>query len=250
MLYVFHGTDTDKARAHMHAVLEGAKKKRPDAEVFRVEAEQCTADRVEEFVGSMGLFERKIIAVLDRVMENKEAAAAVLARVEALQASDNLFLLIETKLDKKTLTSLEKHAYKVEAFAEAKAAGYGSGYGAGSSGGGAGGRGDFNTFALADALARRDRKQLWSLLQKASFHEIPAEEICGILFWQVKALALASEAGSTPASSGLAPFAFSKAKSAASKFRPEDLRRAVTFAWSWRGWAHRHYADVLRKPTA
>jgi DNA-binding NtrC family response regulator len=36
----------------------------------------------------------------------------------------------------------------------------------------------------------------------------------------------------------------------AKPFRPEELRRAVTFAWSWRGWAHRHYADVLRKPTA
>jgi DNA-binding NtrC family response regulator len=36
----------------------------------------------------------------------------------------------------------------------------------------------------------------------------------------------------------------------AKPFRPEDLRRAVTFAWSWRGWAHRHYDDFLRKPTA
>lgn len=33
-------------------------------------------------------------------------------------------------------------------------------------------------------------------------------------------------------------------------FRPEELRRAVTFAWSWRGWAHRHYSEVLGKPTA
>lgn len=33
-------------------------------------------------------------------------------------------------------------------------------------------------------------------------------------------------------------------------FQPEELRRAVTFAWSWRGWAHRHYSEVLRKPIA
>jgi len=33
-------------------------------------------------------------------------------------------------------------------------------------------------------------------------------------------------------------------------FQPEELRRAVTFAWSWRGWAHRHYSEVLGKPTA
>lgn len=35
----------------------------------------------------------------------------------------------------------------------------------------------------------------------------------------------------------------------AKPFQPEELRRAVTFAWSWRGWAHRHPAGVLRKPT-
>jgi DNA-binding NtrC family response regulator len=33
-------------------------------------------------------------------------------------------------------------------------------------------------------------------------------------------------------------------------FQPEELRRAVTFAWSWRGWAHRHYIRGLRNPTA
>jgi DNA-binding NtrC family response regulator len=31
-------------------------------------------------------------------------------------------------------------------------------------------------------------------------------------------------------------------------FQPEELRRAVTFAWSWRGWTYRHYTDALRRP--
>lgn len=31
-------------------------------------------------------------------------------------------------------------------------------------------------------------------------------------------------------------------------FQAEELRRSVTFAWSWRGWAYRHYAG-LRKHT-
>ena len=34
----------------------------------------------------------------------------------------------------------------------------------------------------------------------------------------------------------------------AKPFQREDLHRVVTFAWSWRGWAHRHYSAVLRKP--
>lgn len=36
----------------------------------------------------------------------------------------------------------------------------------------------------------------------------------------------------------------------AKPFQPEELRRAVTFAWFWRGWSYRHHAEVLHKPTA
>jgi CheY-like chemotaxis protein len=36
----------------------------------------------------------------------------------------------------------------------------------------------------------------------------------------------------------------------AKPFQPEELRRAVTFAWSWRGWAYQHHTEVLPKPTA
>ena len=36
----------------------------------------------------------------------------------------------------------------------------------------------------------------------------------------------------------------------AKPFQAEELRRAVTFAWSWRGWAHRGYTDALRKPSS
>ena len=34
----------------------------------------------------------------------------------------------------------------------------------------------------------------------------------------------------------------------AKPFQTDELHRLVTFAWSWRGWAHRHYAENLRKP--
>jgi CheY-like chemotaxis protein len=33
-------------------------------------------------------------------------------------------------------------------------------------------------------------------------------------------------------------------------FQQEELRRAVTFAWSWRGWAHRHHLEISGTPTA
>lgn len=33
-------------------------------------------------------------------------------------------------------------------------------------------------------------------------------------------------------------------------FHAEELRRVVTFAWSWRGWTHRHHAEALGKTSA
>ena len=33
-------------------------------------------------------------------------------------------------------------------------------------------------------------------------------------------------------------------------FQQEELRRAVTFAWSWRGWAHRHHPETLERSGA
>jgi|SRR5579872_7375434 len=31
-------------------------------------------------------------------------------------------------------------------------------------------------------------------------------------------------------------------------FEPATVHRVVSFAWSWRGWAHRHQVEISRKP--
>lgn len=36
----------------------------------------------------------------------------------------------------------------------------------------------------------------------------------------------------------------------AKPFQREDLRRAVTFAWSWRGWTFRHHMEIPPKPVS
>lgn len=80
----------------------------------------------------------------------------------------------------------------------------------------------FNTFAMADALARKDKKSLWVLLQNARHHNVSAEEIIGTLFWQLKSLRLAAETSSA-LEAGMKPFMYTKAKSALGKFAPGEL---------------------------
>ncbi|MDP3646165.1 MAG: hypothetical protein Q8R25_03685, partial [bacterium] len=51
----------------------------------------------------------------------------------------------------------------------------------------------FEVFSLANALARRDRKQLWVLYQKAKREGIDDAAIQGILFWKVKTMIMARD---------------------------------------------------------
>ncbi len=244
MYYLFYGTETEKARARMHEILEGGKKKRPDAEIFRIEATGFQEGMIDEWTGGMGLFERKIIVVLDRVFENKEAAETIVARAEALGATENLIIILEGKLDKKTADKLAKFAFKSEAFEEKKEARqFGLGPGQGKGGSGKLSLKDFNIFSLTDALGARDRKSLWALFVKSQFHEVAAEEISGILFWQAKAMLLAAEQGADAKSTGLNPFVFQKAKSYAKNFSPKELRDLSSKLVSMYHDAHRGLAD-------
>ncbi len=171
MFYLFYGSDTEKARAKMHEILHGAKKKRPDAEVFTLEAENFSAGELDALVGGSGLFEKKSIVVMSRILENKEAAEAILERLADMAETENLFLVLEGSLDKKTVSKFEKFAHKIEAFEKKEVT-----------------KQKFNVFGMANALGARDRKGLWVLYEKAKLEEMAPEAIAGMLFWKVKAM--------------------------------------------------------------
>ncbi len=173
MFYFFHGTDTEKVRARMHAVLEGAKKKKGDAEVFKMTAENLEGGDLDLHIGGMGLFEKKSVVIMDRVFENELFAAEILSKIKEIAETENLFLFVEGKLDKKTLEKIEKHAFKSERFDAQQVV-----------------KKEFNVFALSDALARRDKKNLWVLYRKFIDDEIAPEALSGTLFWKLKTMIL------------------------------------------------------------
>jgi len=209
MLYVLHGPDIESGRKKLHVLLEGVQKKRPDASLFRFTAENVEAPELRDLVEARGLFEAKHIVLLDLPFVTADGKRAVLELVPDLGASENLFVLFEGDLDAKTQATLSKHAEKVQAHstqAKAKKAD------------------TFNRFALPEALGKRDKKMLWVLYQRALRSGMVEEEIHGLLFWQVKVMLLAAGTGSAEAS-GLKPFVFSKAKSAARNYSPEELSK-------------------------
>lgn len=206
MLYFIHGTNTEKTRSKAHGIIDTLQKKKPDALFFKVDAEELTKDMLDELIGGQGLFEKKYIVFLNTVCANAEGRDALVSRIKEIQGSDNVFILLEEKIDAKTKKKIESVAQKVEEHNSVAVK-----------------KESFNIFALTDVLGRRNRKELWVLYQRARMHGVAPEEVHGILFWQIKSMLLAAQETSAK-SAGLKPFVYSKAKGFLSNYSQQELK--------------------------
>ena len=211
MIYLLHGADTDKSRLKMHELADSLRAKRPDAAYFKMDAEHWNRAELEEYCGGQGLFENKFIIVLDHLSDDDDIAPVLLEQIEAIAASPNVFIVLEGKLDKDSLKKLEKHAEKVQEFEETSAQKAAK----------AAAKERFNVFSLAEALGKRDRRNLWVLYRRALLEDISPEEIHGTLFWQAKSIALARQAKSAK-EAGMKDFPFSRAKAYANNFSEKE----------------------------
>jgi DNA polymerase III delta subunit len=205
MLYFLYGTDTQSSRIKLHALLETLAKKRPDAEVFKINQDNWSESVFQELLIAQGLFDQKYIVVLDGLCSNKDSVDTVSSASDDMQKSAHVFLVIDTKVDKKASEALSLYAEKTQEFTlpEKK-------------------KEFFNTFALGDALGTQDKKGLWVLYISALEQGISAEEICGVLFWQVKNICIAHHTKNA-SESKLSPFVDKKARSFAKNFTPQEL---------------------------
>ncbi|VAW11996.1 hypothetical protein MNBD_BACTEROID05-735 [hydrothermal vent metagenome] len=207
MIYLLYGEDTTKAREKMHSIVDSMCAKKPDASLFKMDSYNFNHAQLEEFVMSAGLFVQKYIVVLDNVFENKEYKEVVVGKVKEIGASENVFVILEGKLDKKTVTKIEKKAEKVQEFAKNTLSEK---------------KKDFNIFSLTDAIGRRDRKKAWVLFQQATAGGVSPENIHGTIFWGVKSILLATGAR-TAKEAGLNPFVFSKSVLFSKNFKKGEL---------------------------
>jgi hypothetical protein len=170
MLYLFTGSDTNKARAKAFAWVAAARAKAPDAHYLRLEPAQVSEESLRDAIVSQGLFFSKTLVLLDDPFEKKEAADAVLALLPELAASPNAVALLAPKLIPARRKKVEAQAEKVFASdAPAKLS-----------------RG-FNS-ALVNALARKDGAVLWMEIVKAYRAGDPAEMVHGLLHWKARDL--------------------------------------------------------------
>lgn len=205
MLYFIYGKDYIKARKKLHELLDWAKKKRPEAELFRLTTENWSESQLDELLVSQGLFDSKYTIVLDSLFEKKDIKEYVVGKLQEISESEQLFFILESSVDAATLKKIEKHAKQIQEFTVTEEKKF-----------------EPNIFAITNGLLERDRKKLWTdYFESIKKGGVP-EEIHGIFFWQVKNMIIASRSGSQ-AEAGISPYAYKNALTGTRKYRTEEL---------------------------
>lgn len=174
MLYFFTGTDTDKARNAMSAALQKTKQKN----VLRITDAHSVAD-LDAALGGAGMFGDARTVVLDNVLGNEELREKLFARLKDISKSEDVFFMLESGIDADTRKSVEKYAEKTERFDAPKK------------------ERNNSIFALANALQRGQRKELWVGYQSELLKGSAPEAIHGTLFWAAKQAFLRSDTPKT-----------------------------------------------------
>jgi DNA polymerase III delta subunit len=181
MLYVYHGSEINKSLKKARTLADSLRAKRPDATYIEVDGDSWSSSVIEENVGGQGLFSNKYIVFLNRVTENKDAKEVLPDMVEIMNESENIFILLEGKLNADLKKSVEKFAEKVVETQE-------SDVGNSKFREKGGKKEDFNIFALADAVGSRNALTSWTLYRQAIDSGQEVESIIGMIFWKIKSM--------------------------------------------------------------
>jgi len=212
MIYFVHGDNLKEGREKAKSLVDSLRAKKPNASFVKMDDENFSLEKIEELAfGGQGLFESKCLVFFNYVFQNKEAKDFILNNLKEFSASDNVFVILEGKIDKKTSDKIAKKAFGVKEFVEKNKVKS---------------KEPFNLFSITDAFGRRDKKNAWILFQKSIIAGISPEEIHGIIFWQLKNMIIAQSSSIKDAEkAGVKPFVFNKSLMLSKNFSEEELKR-------------------------
>jgi len=207
MFYLFHGSDLEKVKTKADQLVASLLDKKPNVSLFKFNRENWQQNIFEESISGQTLFDKKYLVVGAGVLGNKEALEFLIANIDGVVASPNIFIFYEDTLPSEVLSQIIPKANKVVTFdsLEKKK------------------KPDFNIFSLADSLGTKDRRGLWLSFMKARLAGIAPEEIFWQFYRQVKNMILVSS-GQDLDLLKMHPFVVKKTTSAASKFSQTQLK--------------------------
>lgn len=203
MFEVLYGNDSISVRSALLKKTAAAQAEGVD--VAQIDNDTYVPGMFADAVSGTSLFGAGMLFVVDAGTAKAELKAALLESLLALKESPHTFLITEGALLADQKKQYAKLAASMEEFKVAAAERY-------------------NVFAMADSLAKKDKRMLWVQLMEAKAAGLSAEEIIGTLWWQLKSLRLAAVT-SGAAEAGMKDFPYQKAKRALGSFKPGELEQ-------------------------
>lgn len=161
-MYLYIGTDREKARAKMAADIAKAAK---EADIIRI-TDAHTLDDLKTALRGGGMFAKRHILIFENTNANPEMRESLLDALEEGIAAP--VFIFEEKLLVAERKRFEKYAEKVEKFDAPKK------------------ERDGSIFAIANALRAGDKKALWVSYMREIAKGGAPEAIHGVLFWGAK----------------------------------------------------------------
>jgi DNA polymerase III delta subunit len=231
MLYILHGADFGKRSKKIRELTDILLAKKPGTLLVKIEADEIGEGGLKEYIGGQGLFERKLIIVLSGLLDDKEKREEISGEAENLAASDNIFITTDESIPPKLLADLSEHAEKVQEFSLRS-----------------GIKTEFNIFGMADAVGARDRMASWVNFLKAVESGAEAEEIHGVVLWQMKNIALAKTAEGSAEKlkkAGVSPFVAGKAIRYSKNYTESELKKIMAGLVALYHDSHRGMVDLM-----
>lgn len=201
MYTVFFGTDRTKVRDQATSYIE--ENFPPEGTLTTFDGQSFVSGQIADALGATSLFGGEEWFIFDTPSANPDFAQEVSESLEEMSDSTNTFIVLEEALLAPAKKTYGKFAARMEEFTAQK-------------------NERFNTFAMAEALAGKQKRQLWVLLQDARQAGLREEEIIGMLWWQLKSLRLAAVTNSAQ-EAGMKDFPYNKSKRALSAFTPGEV---------------------------
>lgn len=228
MIYFIYGDDTKKVRDKTTATVDALLLKQKDASVFKIDVGSWNLDYVKELLNAQGLFLAKYIIVFNFISENKEFFTEMLDLLKEMKSADHICIISEGDIAEKSKEKIKKLAEKAQECGVKKSV--------------VAKKQEPPTFAFAVSFANREFQKTEKHFHALLDLKLAPEEVHGVLWWQMKAVKLASVSQSA-VGAGLNPFVFKNAKSASEKWNPEDLDQVLNSLFEMYHQAHRGKVD-------
>ena len=166
MIYLFSGDDAKNKFISYEKFVKLISK---NIEVFYINRNSFNQDQIESLYSGSGLFFKKCVVVFSDIFEYEEKRDYILESLNMIGKSENIFIFLESKLNKPILDILKKVDAELNIFELPKAK-----------------KEKFDNFLVANAFSKKDKLNMWIYFREAINKGVIMEEIIGVLFWKIK----------------------------------------------------------------